>query len=175
MKVAVIGSGIVGVATAGWLADDGHEVVLVDRRDKAAVETSFGNAGLVSPSDAYAWASPDALKMAVKSLYRSDLGIKYKFRLDARLWVWSLKFLAQCTNRAAHRNTLRKLRLLRYSKDCLNEIVAATGVDYDGLSKGILYYFRSREGLMAANRHFGILRDNGLDIELVERDRMLEL
>jgi D-amino-acid dehydrogenase len=175
MRVAVIGAGVVGVATAYYLAEDGHEVTLIDRRDKAAVETSFGNAGLYSPSDAYAWASPDALKMAIRSLYRSDLGIKYKLRLDPRLWLWSLKFLTQCTHKAAHRNTLLKLRLLSYSKDRLDEVVAATGVEYDGLKRGILYYFRSAEGLKAAGQHMSILRDNGIALEIVDRDRMIEL
>jgi D-amino-acid dehydrogenase len=150
-------------------------VTLIERGDKAALETSYGNAGLYSPSDAYAWASPDALRMAIKSLYRSDLGIKYKLRLDPRLWLWSLKFLTQCTHKAAYRNTLLKLRLLRYSQECLNRTVAATGIDYDGLSRGILYYFRSAEGLKAAGRHMGILRDQGLELEIVDRDRMLEL
>ena len=175
MKVAVLGAGVVGVATAYYLARDGHEVVLIERRAKAAEEASFGNGGLVSPSDSYAWASPDALRMAVKSLYRSDLGIKYKLRLDPRLWIWSLQFLGQCTNAAAGRNTLVKLRLISYAKDCLNEVVAETGVDYDGLSRGILYYFRSPEGLKAAGHHMGILRDQGLPLETVGRERMLEL
>jgi D-amino-acid dehydrogenase len=175
VKVAVLGAGVVGVATAYYLAQDGHEVVLVERRAKAAEETSFGNGGLVSPSDSYAWASPDALRMAVKSLYRSDLGIKYRLRLDPRLWVWSLQFLGQCTRAAAYRNTLVKLRLISYSKECLNELVAGTGIDYDGRSHGILYYFRSREGLAAADQHMSILRDQGLTLERVDRGRMLEL
>ncbi|HRW15056.1 MAG: D-amino acid dehydrogenase [Rhodobacteraceae bacterium] len=175
MKVAVLGAGVVGVATAYYLARDGHEVVLIERRAKAAEEASFGNGGLVSPSDAYAWASPDALKMALKSLYRSDLGIKYRLRLDPRLWVWSVQFLTQCTSAAAYRNTLVKLRLISYSKDCLNRLVEETGIGYDGRSQGILYYFRSKDGLKAASHHMGILRDQGLRIETVERDRMLEL
>jgi D-amino-acid dehydrogenase len=175
VKVAVLGAGVVGVATAYYLARDGHEVVLVERRARAAEEASFGNGGLVSPSDSYAWASPDALRMAVKSLYRSDLGIKYKLRLDPRLWLWSLQFLTQCTHAAARRNTLVKLRLIVHSRDCLNALVAETGIDYDARRDGILYYFRSREGLAAADRHMQILRDQGLTLERVERDRMLEL
>lgn len=175
MKVAVLGAGVVGVTTAYFLARDGHEVELIDRRDRAALEASYGNAGLYSPSDAYAWASPDALKMAVKSLYRSDLGIKYRLRLDPALWLWSLKFLAQCTSAAARRNTLRKLRLLAYSKDCLDRVVAETGIAYDGRRNGILYYFRSAEGLRAAERHMGILRDQGLTLETVDRERMVAL
>lgn len=175
MKVAVLGAGVVGVATAYYLARDGHEVVLVERRAKAAEEASFGNGGLLSPSDAYAWASPDALRMAAKSLFNPDLGIQYRIRVDPRLWLWSLRFLGQCTHAAARRNTLVKLRLLSYSLACLNEVVAETGIDYDGVSRGILYYFRSAEGLAAASHHMGILREAGLALERVGRERMLEL
>jgi D-amino-acid dehydrogenase len=127
MKVAVLGAGVVGTATSYYLACDGHEVTMIERRSRPAIEASYGNAGLVSPSDAYAWASPDALKMAIKSLYRSDLGIKYKLRLDPQLWIWSLRFLAQCNSAAAHRNTLLKLQLLSYSKACQNQLIAETG------------------------------------------------
>jgi len=174
MKVVVLGAGVVGVASAYYLARDGHEVTLVERRAKAALETSYGNAGLYSPSDSYAWASPDALRMAVKSLWRSDLGIKYRLRLDPRLWLWSLRFLGQCTSAAAYRNTLIKLRLIAYSKDCLNRLVAETGVDYDGRSDGIAYYFHAREGLEAARRHMGILSDNGLELQVLDRDALVD-
>ena len=175
MKIVVLGAGVVGVTTAYELTKDGHEVVLVERHDKAAVETSFGNAGLYSPSDSYAWASPSALKMAIRSLYKPDLGIKYNIRLDPRLWLWSLKFLAQCTHAAAYRNTLRKLRLTIYSRQCLNRVVGETGIDYDGRSHGIVFYFRSREGLKATEQHMSILRDHGLELETVDVDRIREL
>jgi D-amino-acid dehydrogenase len=128
MKVAVLGGGVVGVATAYFLAEDGHEVTLIERRDRAAQETSRGNAGLVAPSDSYAWASPDALKTAVKSLWSPDMGIQYKLRLDPRLWLWSLRFFFQCTPAATHRNTLRKLRISSYSQQMLNQGLCQTKI-----------------------------------------------
>lgn len=168
MKVAVLGGGVVGIATAYYLAEDGNEVTVIERHGKAALETSFGNAGLYTPSDSYAWASPDALRLAIKSLYRSDLGIRYKLRLDPRLWLWSLKFLSECTHARALRNTLIKLRVASYSKDCLNALVAKTGIEYDGLAKGVLYFFRSRASLEAARKHMRILSDHGLHLDIVD-------
>jgi D-amino-acid dehydrogenase len=169
VKVAVLGGGVVGVATAYYLAREGCGVTVIDRQAKAAMETSYGNAGLYTPSDSYAWASPDALKMAVRSLYRSDLGIKYKFRLDPRLWNWSLKFLFQCTHAAARRNSLLKLRLTSYSRQRLNQLVADTAIDYDGLDGGVLYFFRTEDSLEAGRRHFEVLRDLGLDLQVLDR------
>ena len=175
MKVLVLGGGVVGMAAAYYLGRDGHEVEVIERNDKAAAETSYGNAGLVSPGDSYAWASPAALAVFIKSLYRSDLGIKVRFNLDPHFIAWSLKFLLQCTHGRAHINTMRKLRIALYSKTCINEIATDTKVAYDAGSKGILYFYRSQQSLDAGARHMQILADNGLTMEVIGRDRLVEL
>lgn len=50
MKIIVLGAGVVGVTTAWYLAEQGHEVEVVDRQPGVALETSFANAGQVSPA-----------------------------------------------------------------------------------------------------------------------------
>jgi D-amino-acid dehydrogenase len=168
VKILVLGGGVVGVATAYYLAEDGHEVTVIDRNDEAASEASYGNAGLINPSDSYAWASPDALKTFIKSLYQRDLGIKARPRLDPRMWFWTWKFLFECTDARARINTLRKLRITTYSKACLNELVARTGIAYDGQDKGVLYLFRSQKTLDHGLAHMRFLADNGVKIEPVD-------
>ena len=175
MRVAVLGGGVVGVAAAYYLSQDGHEVTLIDRHALPASETSYGNAGLVSPGDSYAWASPGALKMFVKSLYRSDLGIKVRPSLDPYFLLWTWQFLFQCTPGRAHINTLRKLRIAMYSKHCINALAQRTGVRYDSGHRGILYFYRSQASLDAGAQHMKILADHGLSIEVVGRDRLVEL
>ncbi|MGE0240093.1 MAG: D-amino acid dehydrogenase [Parvibaculaceae bacterium] len=175
MKVLVLGGGVVGVAAAYYLGRDGHEVEVVERNAAAASETSYGNAGLVSPGDSYAWASPTALAVFIKSLYRRDLGIKVGINLDPRFIAWTWKFLFECTHARAHINTLRKLRLAFYSRTCINDIQAHTDVAYDEGRKGILYFYRSQASLDAGAKHMQILADNGLTIEKIGRERMVEL
>lgn len=175
MKVLVLGGGVVGVAAAYYLGRDGHEVEVIERRDKLASETSYGNAGLVSPGDSYAWASPAALAVFIKSLYRPDLGIKVRPTLDPHFIAWTFKFLFECTHARAHINTLRKFRLALYSKTCINAIAAETKVDYDSGGKGILYFYRSQQSLDAGAKHMQILADNGLTLNVIGRERMVEL
>jgi D-amino-acid dehydrogenase len=175
MKVLVLGGGVVGVAAAYYLGRDGHEVEVIERNAQAASETSYGNAGLVSPGDSYAWASPAALAVFIKSLYRPDLGIKVGINLDPYFIAWTWKFLFECTHARAHINTLRKLRLAFYSKTCINDIQAHTQVAYDDGRKGILYFYRSQESLDAGAKHMQILIDNGLTMEKIGRDRLVEL
>jgi D-amino-acid dehydrogenase len=87
MKALVLGAGVVGTTTAYFLAKDGHEVEVVDRQEKAAMETSFSNAGMIAPGHSYTWASPRAPKILLQSLFRDDTALKFRLRLDPALWA----------------------------------------------------------------------------------------
>jgi D-amino-acid dehydrogenase len=171
----VLGAGVVGTAAAWWLAKDGHEVTVVERHGGPAQGTSYSNAGLVSPGDATAWASPAALKTFVKALYTPDLGIRVKLRLDPYFYAWTWRFLFQCTTARMRANTLVKLRLAMHSRDCINRIEAETGIGYDQRRKGILYFFRSQRSLDTGTDNYRFLGEHGLPIEIVDRRRLVEL
>lgn len=175
MRVLVLGAGVVGTAAAYWLARDGHEVTVLERHDGAAKGTSASNAGLVSPGDATAWASPAALKTFFRSFYTSGLGIRMRPGLDPYFLVWSLRFLRQCTTERMRANTGIKLRLALYSRLCINEMAAHAGIDYDQRARGILYFFRSQESFDAGARNYLHLGEHGLTVEVVDRHRIAEL
>ena len=175
MKILVLGAGVVGTAAAYYLARDGHEVTVLERHPAAARGTSYSNAGLVSPGDATAWASPAALKTFTRSLYTPDLGIKVRLRLDPYFYAWSLRFLFQCTTARLRANSEVKLRLALYARQCINEISAETGLAYDERRKGILYFFRSQKSLDEGSANYRFLAEHGLPIEIVDRNRMVEL
>jgi D-amino-acid dehydrogenase len=175
MKILVLGAGVVGAAAAYYLGRDGHQVTLIDRQEDAASETSWGNAGLVSPGDSTAWASPAALATFIKSLVRPDLGIKVRPTLDPHFIGWTWRFLWQCTAARAAANTAVKLRLAFYSRDCINALQAETGITYDDRRKGIVYFYRSAASLEAGVAHMRHLADQGLVIEIVDRERLVAL
>lgn len=174
MKILVLGAGVVGTAAAYYLARDGHEVTVIERHDGPAQGTSQSNAGLVSPGDAYAWGSPSALKVFIKSLYTPDLGIKLRLR-DPYLLAWTWRFLRQCTQARANANTDVKLRLALYARDCINEITADTGIDFDERRKGIVYFYRTQQGLDTGAEHFRYIGERGLEMEVVDRRRLFEI
>ncbi|MES0155598.1 D-amino acid dehydrogenase [Mesorhizobium sp. M0018] len=175
MKILVLGAGVVGTAAAFYLASDGHEVTVIERHPAAARGTSRSNAGLVSPGDATAWASPAALKTFLRGLYNHDLGIKVRLRFDPYFFAWSLRFLRQCTHKRMRANTDVKLRLALYSRDCINAVSAETGIRYDERKKGILYFFRSQQSFDTGTDNYRYLGEHGLPIEIVGRDRLVEL
>jgi D-amino-acid dehydrogenase len=175
MRVLIMGGGVVGVTTAYQLLRDGHEVVLLERQDTVARETSWGNAGMIAPGHSFVWSSPRAPWILLKSLYRKDQALRFRFSTDPRLYTWSLKFLAECTDAKARRNTLRKHRIAMYSQRVLHEVIAAEPLDYDRNARGILYFYRDQAALDAGVAHMQILADDGQEIRVLDRHQAREL
>lgn len=175
MKVIVMGAGVVGVTTAYHLAQAGCEVIVIDRQAAAASETSYGNAGLITPGDSFAWASPAALKTFVSSLFNPDLGLKVKLRWDPRFFAWSLRFLTECTQQKSQANTRKKLRLAVYAREQMQQIAEHTQIDFNRTQQGVLYFYRSEQTLAHGVEHMQFMADQGLPIEVLDRQQMVAL
>ncbi len=167
MKVLVLGAGVIGVATAHYLAEDGHEVTVVERQPAPGLETSFGNAGNVCPSYATPWAAPGMRWKALKWLARNDAPLAVRWRADAELLRWMGSWLANCSRASFERNKPRMQRLSRYSLGCLRELREATGIRYDETRSGILQLLRTREELAAVADHTRILAATGIPHRLL--------
>ena len=161
MKVLVLGGGVIGVATAWQLLKDGHEVELVERLDDAAEETSFANAGQISPGHAFAWSSPRAPLMLLRSLLGGESALRFRFSLDPALWRWSLRFLRECTAERYRRNTRTKYRLCAYSRAVLDEVAAESGVAFERRKGGLLYVFRDEAAFARRLQDMRLLTDLG--------------
>lgn len=170
MKALVLGAGIVGVTTAYELNRDGHEVTVIDREALPAAFTSYGNAGLFAPSHAYAWSSPAAPGILLRSLWRNDQALRFRPTPDPHFWRWMWQFWRQCTAEKAALNTARKARLCAYSLDVFHDTLGRAGIAYDGRKDGLLYLYRSQKGLDGAATKADILRKQGCVIEVIGRD-----
>ncbi len=175
MRVLIMGGGVVGVTTAYQLLRDGHEVVLLERNPGVAEETSWGNAGMIAPGHSFVWSSPRAPWILLKSLFRNNQALRFRFSTDPRLYSWSLKFLAECTDAKARANTLRKHRIAMYSQRVLHEVIAAETLDYDRNARGILYFHRDQAALEAGVAHMRLLADDGQEIQVLDRAQILAL
>lgn len=171
MHVIVLGAGVIGVTGAYYLARAGHMVTVIDRQASVAGESSHANAGMIAPGHAYAWASPRAPLVLLKSLLGGDTALKFRLRPDPRLWLWSLRFLGQCTAERSRANTLAKLTLCLYSREALNALVAETGIAYDRVAKGALYIYRDPDHLRLGVRNMALLNDFGAGLEAVDAER----
>jgi len=175
MKVIVLGAGIIGVSTAWHLLNEGHEVTVVDRQSDAALETSFANGAQISVSFCEPWANAGAPFKVAKWLLRDDSPLLFRPRLDPHQWRWGLSFLTQCNDAAFERNVRQLVALGRYSHESLKGVVAATGIQYQRLERGILHFFSSEADFQAGAAGAELMRKYGVDRRVLGRDEVLKV
>ena len=166
MQVAVLGAGVVGVASAWYLRDAGHDVRVLDRQPAAGMETSFANGGQISVSHAEPWANPAAPLRVLRWMFKEDAPLLFRLRADPQQWLWGLKFLAECLPGRNHANATQLLRLGIYSRNALRELRASTGIEYDHLERGILHFYMSAAELEASARSGEFMRTLGSDRQI---------
>ncbi|MGH8126497.1 MAG: D-amino acid dehydrogenase [Rhodanobacteraceae bacterium] len=169
MRVLVLGSGVIGVCTAWYLARARFEVTVVDRSPGPGMETSFANAGQISPGYASPWAAPGVPLKALRWLFAKYPPLVIKPGLDPHMYIWLLGMLRNCTSTRYAVNKARMVRLARYSRDCLDQLRAELRLDYEGRQLGTLQLFRTQSQLDAAGNDIAVLEQYGVPFELLDR------
>ena len=169
MKVLVLGGGVIGVASAYYLAKAGHEVEVVDRQSGPALETSFGNAGEVSPGYSSPWAGPGVPVKAIKWMLMAHSPLVIWPLLDPAMWRWGAMMLANCTQKAYALNKSRMVPIAEYSRDCLKALRSETGIQYDDRAQGTLQLFRTQKQLDGIGDDVAVLKQYGVPFEVLDR------
>jgi D-amino-acid dehydrogenase len=169
MRVLVLGSGVVGVASAYYLAKQGMEVTVIDRQSAPGLETSFANAGQISPGYSAPWAAPGIPLKALKWMFQRHAPLSIS--PDGSLWQlkWMAQMLRNCTVARYDMNKERMVRLAEYSRDCLDLLRESTHIQYEARTLGTLQVFRTQKQLDAAQQDIEILKRCGVDYELLDR------
>lgn len=175
MHVLVLGSGVIGVSSAWYLSRAGFEVTVVDRESGPALETSFANAGQVSPGYAAPWAAPGVPLKALKWLFSRHAPLVVKPGFDPRQYIWLLQMLRNCTTARYAINKARMLRLARYSVECLNELTDELGIDYEARKLGTLQLFRTQAQLDGAGSDIAVLEQYGVPYQLLDRAGIVDV
>jgi len=170
MKVIVLGAGVIGTASAWYLAKAGHEVTVIERRPGAGLETSFANGGQISVSHAEPWANPSAPLKVAKWLMREDAPLLFRLRPDLDQWLWGFAFLRECLPARTRENIVQIVNLGLYSRAALRELRRETGIVYDHLEAGILHFYTNRREFDAALAPAALMRELGCDREILTTD-----
>jgi D-amino-acid dehydrogenase len=170
MKALILGSGVIGVTSAYYLAKQGFDVTVVDRQPAVGLETSFANAGQISPGYSAPWAAPGVPMKALKWLFQRHSPLALK--ADFTLWQleWALKLLRNCTAGRYDINKERMVRLAEYSRDCMGELRSETGIAYEGRTQGTLQVFRTQKQLDAEAKDIKVLSRLGVPFEHLDPD-----
>lgn len=169
MRVLILGSGVIGTTTAYYLARAGHQVTVVDRQPGPALETSYANAGEISPGYSSPWAGPGVPLKTLSWMLMRHSPVLIRPTTDPALWRWLATMLRNCTAARYRINKTRMVRLAEYSRDCLRELRADTGIEYDQRSQGTIQLFRTQKQLDGIGKDIGILKEFGVPFEVLDR------
>ncbi|MEY2689883.1 MAG: hypothetical protein RL375_4083 [Pseudomonadota bacterium] len=175
MKVIVLGAGLLGVTSAWFLRQQGHDVTVVDRQATPAAETSFANGGQISVSHAEPWANPSAPLKVLKWLGQEDAPLLFRIRADMRQWLWGLQFLRECTPARTRHNIEQIVRLGSYSRDTLQQLRRDIGISYDERTQGILHFYTSQQEFDGAEAPAAQMRALGCDRRVISADEAVRL
>lgn len=180
MKTIVIGGGVVGATSAYFLSKYGHEVTLIEQRNRLGEDATGGNAGLITPGHAFAWASPEAPLMLIDSLRGRDTSIRVRLNANPRFLWWGAQFLRECTARRYRANTLAKLSLGQYGQEILNRLADEESIEYFAVHRGVVYLYRNTRDLELGMARTRLMSEHGQEFrrlgpgELVDLDPAFE-
>ena len=169
MHIMILGSGVIGTSCAWYLSQAGHQVTVIDRQSGPALETSFANAGEVSPGYSAPWAGPGVPVKAIKWMLMHHSPLVIWPMLDWAMWRWGAAMLRNCTEARYAINQSRMVRLAEYRRDCLRDLRAQTGISYDERTQGTLQLFRTQKQLDGTAKDIEVLQQYGVPFELLDR------
>lgn len=170
MHVMILGSGVIGITSAWYLARAGHQVTVLDRQPAAGLETSFANAGMISPGYSSPWAAPGVPLKAIKWMLAKHAPLAIRPTRDPHQYRWMLQMLGNCTASRYSVNKERMMRLAEHSRDCLQSLRREAAVDYEHRERGTLQVFRTSKQLAAARQDIAVLERCGVPYELLDAD-----
>ncbi|MCT8179348.1 D-amino acid dehydrogenase [Variovorax sp. CY25R-8] len=175
MRVIVLGAGLLGVTSAYYLQQLGHDVTVIDRQATPAAETSFANGGQISVSHAEPWANPSAPLKVLQWLGKEDAPLLFRIRADMRQWLWGLQFLRECTPARTRHNIEQIVRLGTYSRDTLQQLRRDTGIRYDERTQGILHFYTTQKEFDGALAPAEQMRALGCERQVISADEAVKL
>lgn len=163
----VLGSGVIGLTSAWYLSQAGHQVTVIDRQARSAEETSFANAGQISYGYSSPWAAPGIPSKALKWLMQQHSPLVVNPSCSMAMYLWAMEMLKNCSEQRYLLNKSRMLRLANYSRQCLMELRRTHPFDYEGRQKGTLQLFRHVKQVEAIQKDMNLLRDSGTQFALL--------
>ena len=175
MRVIVLGAGLLGVTSAYYLQQLGHDVTVIDRQATPAAETSFANGGQISVSHAEPWANPSAPLKVLQWLGKEDAPLLFRIRADMRQWMWGLQFLRECTPARTRHNIEQIVRLGTYSRSMLQQLRRDAGLAYDERTQGILHFYTTQKEFDGALKPAEQMRALGCERTVISADEAVRI
>ena len=175
MKVIIIGAGLIGVSTAYFLSQQGHEVTVLDRREAAGMDTSFANGGMLTPSQSEPWNQPGIFWKALAWLGHENSPFLVRPRALPSMFSWGLSFLYNSGRQRFYRNMKKNAQLASYSLQVLRELRRTNELNYDENSNGTIKFFTDKKNFRDIVGRAGLYKELGIAYQVLDRMGLLDL
>ena len=172
--VVVIGGGIIGLCVAYELVKLGREVVVIDK-GPVARGSAVGNAGFIVPSHVIPMAAPGVMPGVIKGMLRRTGPVTARPTLDPDYLRWIVRFMRNCTRKAAHRGAVTLAALGFLSAELAVEMIAKEGIDCGYRPAGLLHVYGNPRVLAAAQDEAAEMQRYGVEIEMYDRAGIREV
>jgi D-amino-acid dehydrogenase len=167
-RIIIVGGGVIGLCTAYYAAQRGHEVTVLDRNSEDHGGCSFGNAGMIVPSHFVPLAAPGAVALGLKWMWNPQSPFWIKPRLDWDLISWAYKFWRASTPAHVARSAplLRDLHLA--SRTCFEKLAALPQTDFGLVKRGLLMLCKTTHALDEEAKTAGRANQLGIPAEILD-------
>ena len=172
--IVIIGGGLQGLATANALIDKGEEVLVLERSSGVATQTSFANAGMLTPSQAAPWNSMNDIVSILSGIGKKDSPMLLKLDQVPSLFFWGIRFLFNSSKSKYQSNTENICKLAQHSLELTKQIRKKYGFNYDHSSVGTMKIFRDESSFSKASKEVERLNDLGLTFKVLSSQELVE-
>ena len=171
-KILIAGGGIIGLFTAYYLVESGHDITLIDRGD-LSYSCSTGNAGMIVPSHVIPLASPGVVAKGLKWMFSSKSPFFINPKLDRDLIQWAWRFYRSANTIHVEKSMLHLKNLGLYSKELYQQFVDKHHEqDFFWKESGLLLIYRTAIGEKDETTTAGIVRSAGLDARVLSKEQL---
>ena len=174
-KIAIIGAGIAGIATAYQLLKKNHNVTIFDARSSAAMEGSYANGAQLSVSNAETWNTPGNLVNGLKWMFKKDAPLLLNPTPSLQKYKWLIGFFLSTINGEHRNNTLKTIELAKKAREIYFQIADEENIEFDLLKKGILRFYDSKKSFKEDANKASWMQQDGLEWDVISSDEVFSL
>lgn len=167
MRVAVIGAGVVGITTAYFLTQQGHQVSVIEQRGNVSEAASLWHAGLLGAAHLSPLAAPGMSKRVLSHWFNADHSLHLRPSINLAHWRWLRSWMRECTLERLQLNKQKMLRLGSYSQQLLQQMTHLHNLDFQQRD-GVLHLFRTPKEHAKMSTQLALLTEAGLPFQLLD-------
>jgi len=175
-KVAIIGSGAIGLCTAYYLQKEGFEVSVITASNKGSDNScSFGNAGMIVPSHFIPLAAPGVIGQGVKWMLNSKSPFYIRPRFNRELFTWLKHFYASANQGNVDRSKHLIKNLNEESRDLFEEISKHENLDFKFERKGLMMLYKTEKYQDSEEHMAAMAKKMGLSVHVKSKNELSEI